>query len=103
MQASFQPWHAGFFRKAIAVVAVLTCIRVWSGPLPVTASARAQLPDSARQRLELIAAVEQTNRLLGEIKQILTDTTLNVQIRGADNTSADNQGPRRSPQAAPTP
>ena len=75
----------------IGLFMLLTCLRVWVGPVPVVQPARAQIPDAGTQRKLLAEELRRTNMLLTDIKQILTTRTLNVRIEGADNPSADNQ------------
>ena len=94
MSSSSQRQQDRILRSLVMVFVLVTCIRVWLGPVPVLSSAEAQLPDSALQRIKLIDATRRTNEILDEIKQILTDGTLNVRIGGADNTGADNKAPR---------
>lgn len=95
MFTSSQRQNEGFLRSLIVVFVMVTCIRVWLGPVPLLSSAEAQLPDSALQRIKLLEATQRTNELLAEIKHLLADGTLNVRIDGADNTSADNKAPRK--------
>ncbi|MBU0719228.1 MAG: hypothetical protein KJ749_13335 [Planctomycetes bacterium] len=79
------------WRGVLAVLVVLTWARVWVGPLPVVESARAQIPDvRGSQWTALLEEARRTNQLLDEIKQVLRTQTLNVHIRGADNSTADN-------------
>ena len=74
-----------FWERAVTVGLLVTCLRVWLGPLPFTETAYAQIPDSGKQRKQLIEEVRQTNQLLREVKQILTSHIFNVRIEGADN------------------
>jgi hypothetical protein len=74
-----------FLPYAIAIFVLLTCLRVWVGPVPLLPKAQAQIPDSGMQRKLLLDEAKRTNQLLGEIKQILTSHTLNVRLEGADN------------------
>ncbi len=72
-----------------------TCFGAWVGPTPMVAAARAQIPDSGRQRKQLLEEARRTNQLLAEIKQVLKEHTLNVRIRGADNQADTPARPRR--------
>ena len=86
---------------AMGLFVLLTCLRVWVGPMPVVQPARAQIPDAGTQRKLLVDEVRRTNQLLTDIKQILATRTLNVRIEGADNPSADNQTrPRKKPRGS---
>lgn len=78
------------FRAFWIILLALTCLRVWFGPLDTLPVASAQVPDSGRQRLELIEEVRRTNALLFEIRQILTSGTLNVRSIAADKSGTDN-------------
>jgi len=69
----------------VGALLLLTCFRVWTGPEPLLPKAQAQIPDSAAQRQKLIEEVQRANELLTQIKDALTDGTLNVRLRGADN------------------
>lgn len=70
--------------KLLAVFVLLTCARVWLGPVSEAAPAAAQLPDSAAQRNEMIAQARRTNELLEEIADTLRSGTINVRVDGAD-------------------
>ena len=71
-----------------------TCLRVWIGPMPLSPSAHAQIPDSGLQRQQVIEEARRTNVLLTEIKRILLDGTLNVRLSGADNQADTKARPK---------
>ena len=96
MFTAFQRQKPRFLSQAIAVLVLLTCLRVWIWPAPILPSAQAQIPDSGMQRKLLLEEAKRTNRLLGEIKQILTSHTFNVRIEGADNQAHPSAGRRGS-------
>ncbi len=77
-------------RIVFGLLALLTCLRVWLGPMVLVEPAQAQIPDSGLQRKLLLDEARRTNRLLSDIKQILAVGALNVRIVGADNTGTDN-------------
>ena len=78
--------HKGrFWRGAIGLFLLLTCIRVWHGPEPILEPAQAQIPDSGLQRRRILEEAKRTNRLLSDIKRLLETGTLNVRIQRADN------------------
>lgn len=79
-----------FLRVVWIVLLAVTCLRVWSGPLDPSPVAHAQVPDSGRQRLELLEEVRRTNVLLAEIRLILTSGTLKVRSIAADKPGTDN-------------
>lgn len=89
MFASSRSQKPGLWRYAMGFFVLVTCLRVWVGPAPVLESAKAQIPDSAQQRNQMIEAAKRTSELLAEIKHILASGTLNVRIAGADNTGTD--------------
>ena len=67
---------------------VLTCLRVWLGPVEWTPRAQAQLPDSAKQRVDQIAELRRSNELLGEIVRILRTEQIKVVVEGSDKKPA---------------
>lgn len=74
-----------FWKPALYVLAVLSCLRVWTGPTQILPRAEAQIPDAGLQRKLLHEELQRTNEQLAEIKQLLSTHTLNVRIAGADN------------------
>lgn len=84
-----------FWRSVIGLAALLTCLRIWIGPVTLVEPVSAQIPDSGLQRQLQLDEARRTNRLLEEIKQILDKRTLNVRIRGADNPSDAPAKPRK--------
>lgn len=88
METGHRPRSAiGGLRGFIGLFVVVTCLRVWVGPLAILEPARAQIPDSGRQRKQLLEEARRTNQLLTEIKQLLKDHTFNVRTERADNQS----------------
>lgn len=81
-------------RNAIIAFVVLTCLRVWIGPVALLEPARAQIPDGGMQRKLLLDEARRSNQLLSEIKQILKTHTFNVRIEGADNQADARTMPR---------
>ncbi len=76
-------------RATAIVFVILTCLRIWIGPFPILADARAQIPDAGLQRKLLLEEVQRTNQLLDDIKHILESGNLHVRIKGADNEEND--------------
>ncbi|MGD2110040.1 MAG: hypothetical protein PVI86_11705 [Phycisphaerae bacterium] len=95
MRRTRNAWTEGWLRYSLGVVVLATCLRVWIGPATILPEAQAQLPDSAKQRKQLVAETQRTNQLLLEIKTLLADQTLNVRVVGADN-QAPAPAPRGS-------
>lgn len=85
-----------FWRSLFVVLMVLTCLRIWLGPVESVPRVQAQVQNPAAQRLALISEVRQTNELLAEIVRILSHRTLHVRIEGADNTPSTS-GKKRAP------
>lgn len=83
--SSYPYSRSRWIERTLMVVVLLTCLRVWIGPVDILNKAQAQLPDSAKQRIMLLNETKQTNRLLSEIKQILRNETLHVRLQTADN------------------
>lgn len=90
MSTASQPHRGRLARHVLVGFVLLSCLRVWTGPLELGNPAQAQIPDSGAQRKRLLEAAQRTNQLLSEIKQVLTSHTLNVRVLGADNTGTDN-------------
>ena len=89
------------WRSVMSLFVLLTCIRVWVGPVPAAQPACAQIPDAGSQRRLALDEARRTNLLLSEIKQVLSTHTFNVRIEGADNTGADSPARlRRGPGGA---
>ena len=74
-------------RAGFTMFVLLTCIRVWTGPVAVEKTALAQIPDSGMQRKQQIDEAKKTNQLLSEIKLLLAEGVLNVRVQSADNST----------------
>ena len=70
---------------------ILTCLRVWVGPVNADAQRPTVLPDPALQRQLQLKELQRSNDILHEIRNILTSQTLKVRIEGADHTRTDNK------------
>ncbi|MCP4247802.1 MAG: hypothetical protein GY778_12205 [bacterium] len=73
-----------WLRGLLTALLVATCIRVWLGPTELTPRAAAQIPDSGRQRQEMLQTARETNRLLNQILTTLKSGPLNVRVIGTD-------------------
>ncbi len=73
-----------WFRGLLTALLVATCVRVWLGPTELAPRAAAQIPDSGRQRLEILQAARETNRLLNQILTTLKSGPLNVRVISTD-------------------
>ncbi len=89
----------GFARRwmegALLFFVIITCVRVWVGPIELTPQADAQIPNAGDQRNEILAVAQKTNHLLDQIIDRLDNGTLNVRVMGADN-NGDEARPKRS-------
>ncbi len=94
MVTQYQPQKRRLLRIGISLFVLLTCIRVWVGPVAVLERAQAQIPDSGMQRKLLLDEARRTNQLLTEIRQLLKTHTFNVRIQGADNQAGKPAKPR---------
>jgi hypothetical protein len=79
----------------VVAFVLATCVRVWLGPLEVLPRVEAQIPDSGRQRQELLDETRQTNRLLNQILSTLKSGTLNVRVASTDKKSGGLTAPGR--------
>jgi len=77
-------------RTVVTIIALVTLIKVWAGPITITQEAMAQIPNSGKQRIQLLEQAKRTNQLLTEIKKILSHDTLKVHWEGADKPGTDN-------------
>lgn len=96
MIRSFKRQESPWLRAAIAFFVLITCVRVWVGPIQFLDQAHGQLPDPALQRKAALAEAKRTNQLLAEIKQVLETKVLNVRIADADK-KADKLPVPRNP------
>lgn len=60
-------------------------------------SAVAQIPDTAKQRADILAEAKRTNDLLGQILDHLRGKSVKVIVTAADKPSGDTSGRTRSP------
>jgi hypothetical protein len=80
-----EPRQNRFVNRLVTFFVVLTCLRIWLGPLPLLERAEAQIPDAGLQRKQLVDEARRSNELLSDIKRILESQTLHVRLEGADN------------------
>lgn len=92
MNRVFQHCRPRWASRMVLVFVLATCVRVWLGPDRLISAVNAQLPDPARQRIDLLQESRRTNELLADIKKLLEAQTrmlethtFNVRMRGADN------------------
>ncbi len=84
-----------WIHRGLLAFVLLTCLRVWLGPVPMLQTAYGQIPDAGLQRKQILDEARLTNQLLSDIKHTLEAGTLHVRLEGADN-PADRGAPRRS-------
>jgi|GEM_PF-1645370 len=84
---SYEGQSSRFIKRLLVVFVILTCVKVWIGPTELTPSARGQVKafDSGAQRRLLLDEARKTNRLLGEIIEVLESGMINVRIQSTDN------------------
>jgi len=83
-----------WLRVPIGLLILVTCLRVWVGPMPVLPEAKGQLANPASQRQLVLEEARRSNRLLEDIKKLLQDHTFNVRVAGADNQAPAPAVPR---------
>ncbi|MHC5109912.1 MAG: hypothetical protein ACYTHJ_08550 [Planctomycetota bacterium] len=87
MQARSQHQDRRFSSIVLKCILVLTCLRVWLGPIPWEEKAYARLPDSGLQRKQMLDQAMKTNEILTRIERLLKTHTFKVAVEGADNSS----------------
>jgi len=80
-----QQYQQRWWQRVLIVAVLLTCLRIWIGPVDWEPRAMAQIPDPGQQRIKILEETRKTNALLTEIKGILTSHTFNVKDVSADN------------------
>ncbi len=85
MDVEYQRQEPRWVHRIVVLVVLVTCLRVWIGPMTLVEPACAQVANPASQRTQLLTETRRTNQLLEEIKQLLKTHTLNVRVEGADN------------------
>lgn len=72
--------------RVLGLAVLITCLRVWFGPLVPESTAMAQLPNAGAKQNEQIEEARKTNALLTEIRDLLKSGTLNVKVTPATAT-----------------
>lgn len=92
-------------RLLSAIVVLLAVIAVQLGTITGawTPRAAAQIPDSGRQRQDLIDMQARTNAALDSILEHLRTQTLKVKMVGTDKETRTEGAPSQGPSAAPAP
>ena len=92
MNRDSQHCQSRWASRIVLFFVLATCVRQWTGPFHLDSHVSAQLPDPARQRLDLVHEARRSNELLADIKELLViqgkvleTHTFNVRVRGADN------------------
>ena len=78
--------RTSFTTRVLVVVVAITCLKVWVGPLPIEATAEAQLPNQGAKLNEQIVETQRTNALLTEIRDILKNGS--IAVRAAETKPA---------------
>ena len=83
-----------FYCQIIIILLAMIALQIWSLPSAgLLQQAQAQLPNSAEQRIDLIKASRQTNKLLREIHATLK-STLKVKVQNLDQFPASKASNR---------
>ncbi|MGB0716745.1 MAG: hypothetical protein ACPGXK_12760 [Phycisphaerae bacterium] len=85
MNQRFQYRERNWLSISLTILIVITCLRVWLGPVQWEPRAEARIPDAGKQRQHLVEEIRQTNQLLKQILAKLENGTFNVNVKGTDN------------------
>jgi hypothetical protein len=77
-----------WWQRGLAVLVIVTCLRVWVGPDRFEPVAQAQIPDAGLQRKQMLDEAQRTNQLLSDILAVLRTHTLKVRVESTDKTAA---------------
>ena len=82
-------WSRGsgrLYSERMVIAFLLLCLGAWLGFGGLTSPAQAQIEafDDTAQRRLLLDEVRKTNRLLGEVLEVLRSGVLNVRVQGTD-------------------
>lgn len=91
MQRIRQQSRGSFYHQAVLILLGLITLRLWMLPIDILPAAKAQLPNSAAQRDQMIAATEQTNLALDKIYGHLKYGTINVKIADVEEPEPANK------------
>lgn len=80
---------------AIVVLLTIISVELWAFGPDMLPTASAQIPDTGRQRLEIIDETRKTNRLLTQILEQLRDKPIKVSIVTADESRGKSHGPEK--------
>jgi hypothetical protein len=79
---------SSILKKLWVALIVVTCLRVWLGPIQALDRAQAQvLPNPADQRVATLQEARRTNQLLEKLISTLETRTLKVRIEDNDKPS----------------
>lgn len=79
---------------AITVLLTIIAVELWGGRPSLLPVASAQIPDSGKQRYDMIAEAKKTNKLLGEILSHLRTGSVKVVIAPTDKKPGRRGAPR---------
>ncbi|GMU32913.1 MAG: hypothetical protein HS101_04030 [Planctomycetia bacterium] len=79
---------------ALTVLLTIIAIELWVGRPDGVPTARAQIPDTALQRREIVEETRRTNVLLGQILEHLKTKPVQVTIKADERKPATRPGPR---------
>jgi len=81
--------------KLVTAFVLLTCLRVWIGPVCFVEPAGAQMADPVSQRRQVLEETRRTNQLLTDIAKNMKTHTFKVSIEGADKELGRHYAPPR--------
>jgi len=84
MTASAMHRNERWWRIALTILVVVTCLRVWIADLRFSEPAHAQIPDAGAQRMALVQELRRTNARLTEVVELLKTHTFTVRVENAD-------------------
>lgn len=88
-----------FTRGTLAVIAMLLvviAVELWGTQPSSLPTAQAQIPDSGRQRMEMIDEARRTNDLLAEILGHLRTKPVKVQMESTDSSRDDARASKQA-------
>ncbi len=94
MQLRFAPTRQSIIRTLGFSFLLLTCLKVWLSPVDVIQPAVAQIPNSGKQRFDMLAELKRVNQQLSELISVVRTHTIKVRMDGADNKRTGAPGRR---------
>ena len=96
MLAGQPPHESRLVHRLVTAFVLLTCLRVWIGPVCFVEPADAQMADPISQRRQILDETRRTNQLLTDIAKTMKTHIFKVSIEGADKESGKRYVPPRA-------